>query len=89
MNDQMSKWMKDETKGYKLTKENNEIHLSKIYFWYTKDFERHVNGTLVDYISKYIPKEDNDYINRNIDLIKIKFMDYNWRINDLRSVLKY
>jgi hypothetical protein len=89
MNEQMTSWMKDSTKGFKLDKEKNEVSLSKIYFWYTKDFANHVNGTVLDYVVKHVSAEDAEYIIRNSETIKTKFMDYNWRVNDEKSRLKY
>jgi len=55
----------------KISKEN--VHLSKIFDWYKKDFTK--NGSLIDYINQYIKfKIDSD--------AKIFYLEYDWNLNE-------
>lgn len=51
----------------------NEIRISKIFSWFTKDFKE--NGTLIDFLNKYT----NIEISQNA---KKRYMDYNWDLNE-------
>lgn len=72
-------FLNDSTKGYKLDKEKNIIYLSKLFSWYSKDFIKG-NGTVIDYLIEN--NKDSDYLRENMKLIKIEFMNYNWKLND-------
>ncbi|WP_417556758.1 DUF547 domain-containing protein [Mesoflavibacter zeaxanthinifaciens] len=51
----------------------NQLKLSKIFKWFSKDFE--TNGTVIDFINKYtstIISED----------AKINYKEYNWNLNE-------
>lgn len=51
----------------------NSLQLSKIFQWFTKDFRQ--NGSLIDFLNNYSDIE----ISENA---KIKYMDYNWSLNE-------
>lgn len=51
----------------------NEIKLSKIFKWFSKDFK--TDGTLIDFLNKY----SDIVISRNA---KKSFKDYNWSLNE-------
>ncbi len=64
---------------------SDSIRLSKIFEWYKDDFldylkneYHHKDPTLVDYLEKYLPAEEHALIKGK----KIKFMDYDWGLND-------
>ncbi|EDM44241.1 hypothetical protein SCB49_04410 [unidentified eubacterium SCB49] len=50
----------------------NEIQISKIFSWFSKDFKE--NGSIIDYLNKYsIIKISED--------AKVRYMDYDWALN--------
>lgn len=51
----------------------NNLELSKIFQWFSKDFKK--DGSLIDFLNQY------SEINISKDA-KIKFKDYNWNLND-------
>ena len=63
-------FINDKTKN-DITQENIEI--SKIFDWFSGDFKK--EGSLIDFLNKYLTEK----INPNV---KIKFKDYNWKLND-------
>ncbi len=52
----------------------NQVELSKIFKWYTSDFENE-NQNLIDYINKFSEIHINDDAN-------ISFKAYNWELNE-------
>lgn len=65
-------------KGIRLDKENNIIYLSSIFKWHRKDFGNERNSVL-RFISRYHPEKE--YIEKNLDRLKIKYLDYDWGLN--------
>lgn len=51
----------------------NNLELSKIFQWFSKDFKQ--NGSLIRFLNKYSDIEISEHA-------KIKFKDYNWDLND-------
>lgn len=52
---------------------SNQLELSKIFKWFTKDFKQ--KGSLIDFLNQYseTPISDN---------AKISYLEYNWDLND-------
>ena len=58
-----------------------EVYLSRIFKWFSKDFLRE-NDSLIEYVLKYrddLQKDDKINIINNY---KIKFLKYDWSLND-------
>ena len=51
----------------------NNLQLSKIFQWFSKDFKQ--NGSLIDFLNQY----SNTKISENA---RIKYKDYNWALNE-------
>jgi len=58
-----------------LDKDKNTLYLSPIFSWFKKDL-----GDPVKFVSKYLPKEDKDFIKKN--KVRIKYIKYDWSLND-------
>ena len=63
-------FLADNTKN-EITK--NELKLSKIFKWFSKDFE--TNGTVIDFINLYTSTTISEDA-------KINYKDYNWNLNE-------
>ena len=66
------------------------LYLSAIFDWYEKDFLNWLNKknpsrqpTIVDYILLYLDDEDADLINRDRTSLRIKYLSYDWTLNDV------
>lgn len=59
-------------------REHGVIHLTKLYDWYTGDYEQ-VDGGVLEHAAKYMPalREDLESGNRP----RIRWIDYNWDLN--------
>ena len=68
-------------RGLRLQREGNELHVSSYFDWYGDDFEAE-SGTVVDYVQRYVPPEAAEYIRDNRDSMRVRFMDYDWTLND-------
>ena len=69
--------------------EENTIYLSSIFKWYKSDFlnwlkhnhpEREAG--LADYVLPYLDKETADVMQKNISTLKVRFLTYDWGLND-------
>jgi hypothetical protein len=68
-------------KGMWIRRENNEIWLNRIFYWYRKDFERG-GKTLVDFIVNTLQDKDiKQFIQQNRTTLTLRFMDYDWSLN--------
>ena len=55
------------------------VHLSKIFDWFQKDFER--NGTLLHYVARYVTDDRIREWLRTTDEIDVQHLDYDWSLN--------
>lgn len=69
------------------------LHLSAIFDWYEKDFVNWLeliapgqNLTIVDYVLGYLDEETAASISRDRQTLRIQYLPYDWRLNDLTSV---
>ena len=68
------------TSGTNLDKDSKILHLSMIFKWYRKDFEK-VSTSVVRFILPYLPKEDQTWLISNENEVQIQYMPYNWGLN--------
>ena len=76
MEDQMRLWMKNDSKGIKLT--DNSLELSRIFLWFGADFGEWKG------IQKFLPQhiEDADLKARVADgNVSVRYFEYGWQIN--------
>jgi hypothetical protein len=87
-------WEFIDTKGVIIDRPKNRLLLSKIFDWYAEDFQY---NNIPSYLSSYdddrrgflefiidhSPNEIQEFIKENAP--KIKFMDYDWTLNELRK----
>lgn len=57
------------------------LRVSSYFDWYSGDFEAEA-GNIVDYILRYAPDEKATWIRANRDSMRVRFMDYDWTLND-------
>lgn len=64
-----------------LDRENTKLHLSMIFKWYGKDFEKR-HQSVLKAITPYFSTEDQLFINQNKEKIEIDFLPYDWNLNE-------
>lgn len=57
--------------------EGTTLYLSRIFKWFPEDF----GDDVVDFILKYARGDFGDDIELNRDVLKIKYLDYDWSLN--------
>jgi hypothetical protein len=68
-------------RGLRLDRENDILYLSSYFDWYAEDFEAE-SGSVIDYLLRYVKADIAEYLRANRDSLKIRFMDYDWTLND-------
>ncbi len=66
--------------GMSLDSDLLELRLSMIFKWYKKDFET-TGKTIKEYLLPFISDEQREFIEKNMDTIKVKYIDYDWSLN--------
>jgi GH15 family glucan-1,4-alpha-glucosidase len=70
--------------GVKIQRERNLVCLSRVFRWYREDFGRNQSEVL-RFIAPYVYKaEDGEFLEENLDRIKVTYQDYDWRLNRYR-----
>ncbi|MHA2141892.1 MAG: DUF547 domain-containing protein [Candidatus Thorarchaeota archaeon] len=71
-------------RGSRLDKDKGILHLSLIFKWYRDDFK--VTGnSLVQYVAQYLVDDDAVFLRANEKTIKMKFIEYDWSLNNSDS----
>ncbi len=71
-------------RGSRIDRNKKILHLSLIFKWYRDDFK--VSGkSMLRYVAQYLTAEDADYLLANDGAIKIKFIEYDWSLNNSGS----
>ncbi len=64
----------------KLDEKKNIVYLSEILDWYKFDFAEDEKDVVL-YSSRYIDEKESNYINKYINIINIKYIPYDWKLN--------
>ncbi len=57
------------------------LRVSSYFDWYSGDFEAEASH-IIDYILRYAPDEKATWIRANRSGMRVRFMDYDWTLND-------
>ena len=68
------KFINDKTK-VRLDRDNKTLYISLIFKWFNEDF-----GDVIKFISKYLPRDDAEFIKKTKP--KIKYLNYDWSLNE-------
>ncbi len=79
LNDSMKGAAVMEEKGM-LWGTNYVLYLSPIFDWFEGDFEKK-SGSVVDFVLPYLPGTMKAFVVAHRDELKVKHLDYDWRLN--------
>jgi len=67
--------------------ENGTLQVTKVMDWYGEDFVSPEWKPRADSIAEWVARHGPDEVRRAVDggAVKVRFMDYDWRLNDARS----
>ena len=68
--------------GAILNHDESILRLSLIFKWYKKDFENE-GVSVLEYVSRFMKEADREYLLEHRKEIKIRFMDYDWALNNV------
>jgi hypothetical protein len=69
------------TEGVEIDKVENIVSLSRIFKWYGADFGRSQTERLT-YVTRFLyDKEDREFLEENVEKVKVVYRDYDWRLN--------
>jgi Protein of unknown function, DUF547 len=74
-------WLADPGKGLRIDRSANTIHLSKIFDWFSKDFEK--AGGVLAFAARYAPDADGEWLRAHGASARIEYFDYDWAVNAL------
>jgi len=79
----MRAWLASPEKGLAIDRARQKIALSKIFDWFEEDFA--ATGGVLAAILPHLDAEDAAWIRRYGDEAGIRYLGYDWRLNDLAS----
>ena len=62
--------------------ENRTVYLSRIFKWFSKDFETH-SGSILAFVLPYFPADTAKQIEEGT--FRVEYLDYDWALNDRRA----
>lgn len=68
-------------RGMQLDRDEAVLYLSSYFDWYEGDFER-VAGTVVDYVLRFAPEPDAQWIREHRSGLQVRILPYDWTLND-------
>jgi hypothetical protein len=80
LDDAMRRLLADPDKGLRIDREREILWLSRIFDWFSDDFED--AGGIVAVARRYASDADRAWLARHPDA-RVRFLDYDWRLNDL------
>ena len=82
LDSQMKDFLANDTKGLKLDRNKKRVTLSPIFKWFADDFKA-TDGTVIDFIIRFAPKDDQSWLEENKSHLTVAYFDYNWNLNRL------
>ena len=60
----------------------NQVSLSRIFYWYQRDFEGRF-GVLNLILAHFREEAERDYLQGNLDKVRFKYQKYDWSLNHI------
>ncbi len=83
-------FLSDPSRGVRVERGSDEgrarVYLSAIFKWFREDFEARASS-LIDFILPYLPPQDRAVLKRRRNDVSIRFLPYDWSLNDSRPAV--
>ncbi len=79
LEDQVRKFLTNPTKGLRLDKSDQEVHISSIFDWFEEDFDS--QGGVLKFIQRYSPEAVQKELSKK--KYDIEHLNYNWDLNKI------
>ena len=77
----MRAWLADTEKGLRIDESGRTVYLSKIFRWFSEDFEK--RGGVIEFAKAYAPEPARRWLEANGARASVRYMDYDWNLNGL------
>ncbi len=81
LDDALRTWLANPGKGARLDEAGDVLYLSRIFDWFDGDFAS--RGGVPKALEPYLPEEIRGWLRRRGGAAKLRYLDYDWRLNDL------
>ena len=82
LDDAMRRWLASPAKGVSIDRARETVRVSAIFDWFEEDFER--EGGVLETIARYVDDEDAAWLRGPGRDARIRYLEYDWTLNDLR-----
>jgi hypothetical protein len=81
LDDQVRSFLANSNKGARLTDTNHILYVSKIFDWFSEDFEQENGQSLKIFLQRYLPADMAQSVS---DSTALDYFDYDWSLNDAK-----
>jgi hypothetical protein len=78
LNDNVGRWLADPRKGARIDGSARSLFLSPILDWFADDF----GDEVLPFVAAHLPAEEASWIQVHAGVLRIRYLDYDWRLND-------
>ena len=82
LDDAVHGFLADPRKGLRIDRSSHTVWLSKIFRWFSVDFE--AAGGVLAFTTRYAPPPDRTWLPAQHDIVEVEYLDYDWRLNEWR-----
>lgn len=79
LNDQLSGFLANPHKGFRLDQDQTTVHVSRIFKWFKGDFQS--QGGVIPFLTPFLPDSVQSLLNEKD--FQILYLEYNWKLNEL------
>ena len=82
LDEQAREFLGDRQKGLLIDREKKIVHLSQIFKFDKKDFDK-LGGGAIHFILPFLRPEDQEFMKK--EKVAIEYLDYDWKLNDIKN----
>ncbi len=79
LDDNVRRWLADPRKGLRIDRSTRTLYLSPILDWFDEDF----GDDVLAFVAPALPTRDANWIRTQGRTARIRYFDYDWRVNDV------
>lgn len=76
-------WLANTRKGLAISRQQDEVRISKIFDWFEKDFA--AGGGVPAFLARYAPQADQAWLRESGPSARIRYFGYDWALNGVAT----